>query len=208
MNRFKILSLLVITLCFSAVTNVSALVITYSSEVNSFIDFDGAGNFNFTPSANSFHITSGTAAGLLGDMSGTFSIGAITTSGGMSTAPVTGTGTFVIHDGSSDLTGTLVWVSIGQLGTFDGLNITGNVNLTGITYSGSNADLLAMAAVGSGIDTLSFQFTTTVSLADLTTSSHDTSFSGSIEVPDGGLTVATLGFALVSVEGFRRKLRK
>ena len=34
------------------------------------------------------------------------------------------------------------------------------------------------------------------------------SFSGGIEVPDGGATLALLGLALVGIEGIRRKLRR
>lgn len=183
--------------------------LSYSSTIGSTISFDGSGNFGFNPTANNFQITSaGISAGLLGEMTGTYAIGAITTVGTLSTANVTGTGTLVIHDGlGNNLTGTLVWDNIQQSGTGGSLNIVGNVNVTGVTYTGANTDLLAM--LNGAIDTLSFQFATTITLADLKTSANTTSFSGSITAaPDGGLCLAMLGFAMVGVEGLRRKLAK
>lgn len=183
--------------------NVQALQFTYASEVGSFINFDGAAHFNFTPAVNSFKVTSGTAANFLGDISGTYTIGAITTVGGVSSAPVTGTGTFVIHDpvGPNNFSATLVWINIAQFGTGGTLNVNGTANLTAISYSGSNSDLLAIKnAVGSA-NTLTFQFVPAVLLADLkSTGTHATSFSGSVgTVPDGGTTVALLGFALAGM---------
>jgi len=185
----------------------AALEIDYSSTVGSFIHFDGLSHFNFTPALNSFHITSGTAAGLLGDMNGTYTIGSVTTFFGVSTASVSGSGSLVIHDGAFDLTGTLVWANIVQVGAGDTLNVTATVNLTGITYGGSNADLLVLANAGAGTDVLTFQFGSTVALSTLKNSVNQTSFSGTIAAPDGGLTVASLGLALVGIEGLRRKLR-
>ena len=49
-----------------------------------------------------------------------------------------------------------------------------------------------------------------VSLSTLAGSPNSMSFSGSITtmVPDGGSTVALLGFALVGLEGLRRKISR
>lgn len=149
----------------------------YASEVNSAISFDGAGHFTFTPSTNNFHVSNGSAVGLLGEVTGTYTIGAISGN----TAPVTGTGTFVVHDGANDLSATLQWVDITQSGTAYFLNINGTVNLTNITYAGSNPDLLALKNAGSGINVLSFQFVPAVPLVDLVgPNPHSTSFSGTV----------------------------
>jgi len=189
-------------------SNATAVTIDYASADMSFIKFDGAGNFSFTPAANSFNVTSGSAVGLQGDMSGSYAIGAITTIGGVSTASVTGSGTLKIHDGAFDLTGTLTWVDIEQFGTGGTLNTVGDLNLTGITYSGANADLVALKNAGSAGDVLTFQFIPAQTLTFLKANAAQTSFSGTIHtnVPDGGLTLSLLGFALVGIEGVRRKL--
>jgi hypothetical protein len=190
----------------ASAANLQALTIDYSSSAGSSIAFDGLGNFSFAPS-DSFQVTSGSASGLLGEITGTYSIGAITTVGIVSSASVTGTGSFIIHDGASTLSATLNWVDILQVGAGGALNDSGVVNLTGITYNGSNADLLALASAGSAGNVLSFQFIPAASLTDLVNSPNVTSFSGSLStsVPDGGATVALLGFALVGLEGLRRK---
>src|SRR5689334_857089 len=119
------------SLTFGAIAQ--AAQFDYASTVGSFIVFPGDGTFTFTPTTNNFQITSGTATGDFGEITGTYSIGAITNNSGVRSAPVTGTGTFVVHDGFGfDLTGTLVWVDITQSGTAGFLNINGTVNLTGI----------------------------------------------------------------------------
>src|SRR5690348_5356354 len=76
----------------------------YSSTVGSEIVFPGDTTLRFSPGTDNFRITSGTATGLLGDISGIFTIGTITVINGVSMAPVTGSGGFVIHDGAFNLT--------------------------------------------------------------------------------------------------------
>jgi hypothetical protein len=148
----------------------------------------------------------------LGQITGTFSIGTITTIGGVSTAPVTGTGTFVIHDGlGHNLTASLTWVDITQFGTAGFLDVNGQVNLTSITYTGINPDLVSLRNAGFAVDALSFTFTPAVALTLLRNGpgSHSTSFSGSVSfaVPDGGTAVALFGIALAGVGGVRRMFR-
>jgi VPDSG-CTERM motif len=186
-----------------------AVTFAYSSAIGAFINFDGASHFSFSPSTGNFNVTSGTASGLAGEITGTYTIGTITTSGSTSSAPVTGTGTFVIHDGVNTFSSTLVWVDVSQTGTGGTLNVTGAANLTAITYGGSNADLLALKNAGAAANTLTFQFVPAVTLADLKSSgTHSTSFSGTVgSVPDGGTTVAMLGFALLGVASLRRTIK-
>ena len=188
-----------------------ALQIDYATTTGSAISFDGSSHFSIGPGSDSFTIVGGSAAGLLGDISGTFTIGSITTVGTQSSASVTGDGELVIHDGASNFKATLHWIDIVQVGTGSTLNDTGVLNLTGISYSGSNADLLALASAGSAVNVLTFQFAPAVSLTELANSSHSTSFSGSIltepqVVPDGGMTVTLLGLALSGLALIRRSL--
>jgi len=194
-----------------AANNANAVSFAYSSAVGALINFDGASHFSFSPVVANFNVTSGTASGLTGEVTGTYTIGTITTSGSTSTAPVSGTGTFVIHDGVNIFSATLVWVDVSQTGTGGTLNVTGAANLTAITYTGANADLLALKNAGAAANTLTFQFVPAISLADLKsgTGAHSTSFSGTVAsvVPDGGTTVAMLGFALLGVAGVRRTIK-
>jgi hypothetical protein len=197
----------------AGVSNVQAVHFDYSSTAGSAIVFPGDTTFHFTTdgAGHNFMVSNGTAAGLLGEMTGTYTIGTITTSGGVSTASVSGTGTFVIHDGANLFTATLTWVDITQNGTGDNLNITGQVNLTAISYTGSNADLVALRNAGNGANVLSFQFVPAVTLATLRNGPgpNSTSFSGSVgTLPDGGTTVALLGLALTGLEGLRRRMKK
>ena len=189
-----------------------AIQFAYASTPGSFIHFDGLHHFSFTPSTNNFQVSNGSCAGCLGEITGTFTIGTITQGPpGFFTAPVTGSGTFVIHDGmGNNLTATLTWVDIQQHGTAGNLNVAGVVNLTGITYAGTNPDLVALRNAGSGSNGLSFTFNPAVSLQRLRNGpgAHNTSFSGTIStLPDGGTTVALLGLALVGVGGVRRMFR-
>lgn len=203
----KITSLFALGLAVAAANQAHAVSFTYTSEPLSSIAFNGSSQFTFSGPTNNFRVTSGTATGLLGEITGLYTIGAITTSGTTSSAPVSGTGTFVIHDGSFDLSGSLSWIDISQTGTGDTLNTVGSINLTGVTYSGVNADLLTLKNDTAAYNVLTFQFVPAVSLASLTTSSNSTSFSGSItSVPDGGTSLILLGLALSSLAIVRRKI--
>jgi hypothetical protein len=146
---------------------------------------------------------------LLGDIDGVFTIGAITSPlPGLEQAPVTGAGTMTISDGSNLWSADLTWVSIFTFGTTGGLNAGGNVNLTNITYAGSNPFLLSISSSNIGVGNLTFNFVPALSLTNLTTDGqvNNTSYSGSITVPDGGSILALLGVTMIGIEGLRRKL--
>lgn len=180
------------------VTATNAATIDYAATTGGNIVLDATdgcgtagsvGCFSFTPNnatggsgATSLNITSGTAAGVLGRIDGSFGVGTITSSGGLETAPVTGVGSLSLFDGANTLTASLGWVDIATFGTGGIINIEGTANLTSIIYSGSNADLLALANAGTGTQTATFQFTSPTSLTDLFSGSGTTatSFSGSI----------------------------
>ena len=199
--------------------NASAISIGYSSVVGthhsaSQINFDGSGNFSFSADnlGDYFSVSSSTGTGdSIGNLgtllSGTFAIGTVTTAlNGTQSANVTGSGTLTINDGDGfNLTGALSWVNIVQSGTGTSLNLKGDVNLTGVTYGGTSADLLAL--VGNDSDSLSFTFNPAKTLTTLTTTKVSTGFSGQItSVPDGGMTVMLLGAALSTMGLLRKKL--
>lgn len=194
-----------------AMQTASAVTFNFSNIPNSNILFNptddcGAlgseGCFSFTPDgSDSLTITSGTASGLLGHISGLFAVSSISGSPPVETATVSNTGMLSIFDGGDTLTASLDWLDITTIGTFGGLNIQGMANLSSISYGGSNSDLVALSNAGLGIQTLSFQFTAPVSLTDLFNApdSTSTSFSGSITVVPLPAALWLMGSALVGL---------
>lgn len=199
-----------------------ALKIDYANVDNAAIAFSGAtDSFTFIDStigANAgkdFSITGGTGLldsantiGLLGHIGGTFTIGAITTFGGLQTAPVTGTGVFQITDKSANLfSATVAWVDIFTLGGSGGINSGLAANLTNITYTGSDLDLLAL--LNGATTNITFQFNPAKSLTALTTeASNTTSYSGSISPVPEPAAMLLLGGGLIAIWGFRKRMKK
>jgi hypothetical protein len=143
----------------------------------------------------------GDSTGTMGTISGSFNIGAITTSGSTQSAPVTGTGTISIADGSGGfLTGTIDWLNISTFGgSIGGLNTAALVNLSNISYSGSSLqDFLDFGSNSGGEATLQFVFSTPRSLTQLTqngTTTNALAFSGSLSnapVPSSAIMILSL----------------
>src|SRR5690242_15986794 len=112
----KISSVLAAAAALPFVNAAQALSFNYSSEPGAAITFAGNSTFSFTGTpGHIFQVTSGSANTLLGDLTGTYTIGAGTT-----TAPVTGAGQFIIHDGAFDFTATISWNDITQLNALGG----------------------------------------------------------------------------------------
>jgi len=207
------LALLVSCLFISHQTR--AITLDFSNLDHTDVIFAG-GAFSFSSTNGyQFSITDvqggvGDSIGLDGYVSpgGPFTIGAITISGPIQSAPVTGSGTLFITDAqNTNLTGTITWLNITTLGVGGILDLQGQVNLTSITYPGINSDLGALAAAGSASDVVTFQFTPAETLTQLKTGGGQTSYSGSITaVPEPG--AATLvGMGLMGLLAFchRRK---
>jgi hypothetical protein len=212
-------------------TTASAATIDYSNVAGntigtgSTIDFDptdtcvsdinNIGCISFTPASTGADsgfdlvITSGTANGFNGNIAGTFGVQPISSpGGGVETADVTGSGTLTIDDGSTDLTATLDWVEVVTFGALGGVNPNATVNLSNISYAGSNADLLALFNGGAGIQTLTFQFGAVTSLTDLftvATSVTKTSYSGSITPVPVPAAVWLFGSGLLGLVGIARR---
>jgi hypothetical protein len=136
-----------------------------TSPMGTAVNFLAGGQFDITPSSGSFQVAGSSlgneANGLLASITGTWTIGTITTlvPGQFYTAPVTGSGTMSIDDGSGhSLTGNLTWVEIAQSGPANVLDVGKTVNLTDLSYAGSNPVLRTLAGQGSVIDELAFTF--------------------------------------------------
>ncbi len=179
----------------SGVMAQSGIILNFSSTGN--VVFGGsADTFTFVPNGSQWDITSesgsantGSAVGLLGGFSvGPFSYGPVTTSGMYESAPVTGpAGTLTIADGAGhDLTGSVNFIDVSTYGKVGGfINDNLMVNLSGLTYSGSNPDLIYLANNASPVLNLSFQFGSPgETLSELSTGAggYTTSYSGSIAV--------------------------
>jgi hypothetical protein len=151
---------------------------------------DGAAQFQVT--------STGAGSGLFGSFSGgPWNYGPITINGGLQTANVTTPGgSFAIDDGSGHLlTGNVNWVQVFTLGATGGLNAGASINITDLSYSGSNAALLALLSTsGTGSMDLSFQFATAESLTQLSDGATiGTSYSGSLTaVPEPATIFACL----------------
>jgi hypothetical protein len=205
---------------FTAPT-VRAINIDFAAVSGAKVQFNGTGDtFTFLPTIeDQFVITgsdgAGDSVGLRGWMTGNFSIGAITTSGLLQTASVTGSGQLTIYHGLNTLTATLTWDSISTFGAGGIINVNGDLNLSSIVYTGNRSDLLALAAPGQGSEVISFQFVPGKSLTQLTADGavSITSFSGSVGadgsaptlLPDGGSSISLLGLSLTGLWFIRRK---
>lgn len=206
--------LLLITFCLALACSQAVLAdplnFNFSSVGDAQIAFNGSGGFQFQNSSTTsagfgFQIGIGPASlsGLLGEITGNFSIGAIVSSGGTDTAPVTGSGLFRIYDGAQWFSAELQWVNISTTGSGSTLNSTATVNLLNFAYTGSNAGLLGLMGDGSGIVTLTFQFIPPKTLADLKQQAVTNSYSGavaSVPVPEPGtLTLLLLGLGCLAI---------
>ena len=70
-------------------------------------------------------------------------------------ASLTGSGTFSIQDEAGELlVATVTWKDVITVGTGGVINMNGQMNLAGVTYSGANADLLQLLISGDGAATI------------------------------------------------------
>ncbi len=206
--------------CFALSFPAGAITLNFGNLTNTEVSFS-SNSFTFTSLTNGYQFSissvsggAGDSVGLQGYLSpgGPFTIGTITTNGWQQSAMVTGTAMLHITDSSSlDLTGSIQWYNITTIASIGGLNLTGNINLTGLNYPslGVSSDLGALAAGGSAEDVVSFQFAPAETLGQLATTGGETSYSGSIynvtPAPEPGtLTLVGMGLAGLLALGRRR----
>jgi PEP-CTERM motif len=198
-----------------------SLSLNFSVNTGATLQFNGTNDsFQFNPSTNGYqwHITQETggtsALGLNGSfLNGPFSYGPITSTGSGLTlvqqATVTGPlASLEISDGTGFLTGTVNLINIATFATSSGgVNANLTVNLTGVTYSGSNPDLQVVKAEQPGTLDLSFQFSPGKTLTQLSTGTgpYVTSFSGSLAVVPEPSTLALTGLGGLVLLHLRRR---
>jgi hypothetical protein len=190
----------------------TAITLNFSNLAGTEVNFSG-GAFSFT-STNGYQFEITSVNGGVGDSvsdkgyvtpGGPFTIGTITTIGGLQSAPVTGSGTLHITDNAAiDLTGTIQWVDISTIGVGGILNLAGVLNLTSIAYDGANSDLSALAAAGVASDVVTFQFVPSKTLTELKNTGGQTSYSGGITIPEPG-TVMLVCLGAAALMMFRRR---
>ena len=189
----------IVALLLSLSLPAGAITLNFQGLNGTVLSFGTNSTFGFT-STNGYQFSISSVTGGAGDSvnldgyvspGAPFIIGPITIAGWVQSAPVTGTSILHITDGAStDLTGTINWLNITTISVAGILNLSGQVDLTAITYPGANSDLGALAAAGSAADVVSFQFVPEKTLTQLSTEGGQTSYSGSItSVPEPGTLV-------------------
>jgi hypothetical protein len=204
----------------AATLSASPLSIGFSSVSGASLNFDGSGHFQFLnniqgtdcdPSTSSsctgrdFAIgaVSGSPAlsgltGLQGNISGLFSIGAVTNvPPSTQTAPTTGTGVFSINDGNGNaasdfFTATLQWIGLGTITSGGSTTGFGKVLLSNYSYAGTDTALQALAASPFPSAMITLQAALPGSVSTLKTTSESLSYSGTLAptaIPEPGLYV-------------------
>ena len=200
----KILCIACVGLCLSLTSALYAgtLELDFANTSGASLSFNGTnGTFSFTPdtSGHDFQINNvtggtGSALNLFGTISGTFTIGTITGD----SAPVTGSGVFTISDGTNNFTADITMLAINKPGTIGMINPAEVVNVSNMSYSGSNSDLQALAHGGvNPTALLSFFSTQTLSQLKSGGSTVNTGFAGTLTaiVPEPGTMVLALAAA-------------
>ena len=224
--KYSLLAVVIAALALITQTaNAETVSFDFASVPGSSIEFNGTNRtFDFpTTSQYDFLITSASSPdleGLQGNIGGTFTVGTITPQQSErrkqtlrhQTAP------YSVYDGSGNtLTANLNWKDIEVLyGVFGLLNMSGTANLSNITYSGSNSDLLGIKNGTDQTVVLTFQFSpVTESLTQLTTNGQETStsYSGSLSSvlvtpvpePSSCMLLVTAGLGLLAYASRRRR---
>ncbi|HWB11453.1 MAG TPA: PEP-CTERM sorting domain-containing protein [Pirellulales bacterium] len=184
LRRIHVVSCLAVFLALQGVSYGDMLELDFASTAGAHLSFNGAnGTFSFTPDANGheFQINNvsggtGSALNLFGNISGTFTLGAISGDA----APVTGSGVLTVSDGTNDFTADISLSSIAKVGAMGIVNPTEVVNLSNFHYSGSNADLSAFSSAVNQTALLGFFNSHTLSQLKSGGSTVNTGFSGSL----------------------------
>jgi hypothetical protein len=209
--RIQKIALSTVLAVIVSTTITQAQVFSFSALSGANIQFNGTAStfqFNNAPSGNQFSITlptTSSAFGLQGSFTGgPWSYDAVVDNGfTYLTANVPSqTAVLNINDGAGHTaTADVQWVQLDTFGSDGGINANAVVDLSNLSYLGSNPDLVSFFSSAAGVLSLSFQFDPGMTLSDLTSGSgpYTTSFSGTLTpTPEpGSLLVAGLGCALL-----------
>jgi hypothetical protein len=199
-----------------------SLTLNFAANTGTSLQFNGASDsfqFNSDAFGYQWHITTESGGSSAINLNGAFNTGPfhygpITSTGSgltlVQTATVTGPlGNLIINDGSGNLSGTVNLIDVetyaAGVGGMNALNLS--VNLTGVTYSGNNPDLLFLKAQQPGTLDLSFQFSPGKTLTQLSTGTGPflTSYSGSLIVVPEPSTLALTGLGGLVLLNLRRR---
>jgi hypothetical protein len=208
--------------------------IDFSNVKSAGIAFTGSGAFDFFPTGTNlfnFQVTNtdglpGTSLGFFGELTnpagGSFQMGAVSSCGvNCQTASVSGAGGLTIYGGVNgsdtapdtsvpDFTAQIQWVEINQLGSGVTLNDKLVLDISNISYSGTNADLLDLKNSVDQYGTVSFTLKQGVNLQTLYNASSgpiSESFSGQINaMPEPGF-YGVLCVGLISLVAVGRRLK-
>ena len=222
--KTRILAVSVVALGCSLGTTRADIVINFSSLAGGGVYFDGQSHFSFipAPTTSQFQVTdigtqeSGDDGYITSPSPSGFSIGTVgLDENGNEVAPISGNGSFTIVDHNGlDFSGTVTWLSMSASPGFGGLNLNAILNLSSITYLGTEADLVAIQNIGAASDIITF--TIDDQTADLYSlkSTPDTidNFNGlvyaAVPVPEPTTLFAGALFALPFGAGALRVLRR
>ncbi|MGH7976160.1 MAG: PEP-CTERM sorting domain-containing protein [Limisphaerales bacterium] len=224
MKLLKLFVVVIAGLALPAISSRAQLSLDFSATTNATIQFNGSSSsfqFNSNGGGNQWVVTSenggSSAVGLFGLVNnGPFSYGSITSGtlfgNTVQSANVTGSpGALIIQDGTGfNLTGNVNWETIQTFDYSGAINAMLTVNVTDLSYAGSNPDLQTLVAESPASLDVTFQFSPGMMLNDLTsgTGPYMTSFSGSLSVvPEpttAGCLLLGLG-ALVCARRFKKR---
>ena len=225
MKPIKSFAVAMAGLAISVVTSYAPLTLNFASTPGATIQFNGtASSIQFNTSTPNNYVGSqwsigsenggtGSAVGLFGVFTHSpFSYGPISTTifpgFTIQSATVIGPlGGLVINDGLVNLlTGNVNWIQVDTVNSTGGINASLTVNVTGLAYAGTNPDLATLVAGGSGSMNVSFQFSPSEMLSQLTSGSgpYNTSFSGSISVVPEPMSAGVLLLGLGALACFQR----
>ena len=165
------------------------------------ISFPNLGTWDFVITSSS----DGVLPGLKGNISGgpAFTVGPVVVFGPLQTASVSGVGSFSIFDGVDTLTADVTFDEIISIGTSVGLSFSTSVNLSNVSYSGSNAGVLSVLNTIDPSITIAATFNPGKSLTQLmakgseNSASYAIAFAGQPVPEPSTLALLTVGLGMV-----------
>ena len=175
------------------------------------ISFPNLGTWDFVITSSS----DGKLPGLTGNISGgpAFTVGPVVVLGPLQTASVSGVGAFSIFDGVDTLTADVTFDEIVSIGTAVGLSFSTSINLSNVSYSGSNEGVLNVLNTIDPSITIAATFNPGKSLTQLmakgseNSSAYAIAFSGQPVPEPSTMALLTVGLGMVGFSLARARRR-